>query len=87
MAVHRPDWRGLRFDRRFVERLAGEAGLQVVDAAPQGAIYPNQTPSPLLGPLGRFDRPGRLGAYVVAVLEKVSAPARAYGQAPGTQRA
>ena len=68
MLAKRSEWRGLRFDERFVRRLAESAGLTVTAAAPQGAIYPNQTPRAALGPLARFDHPGRLGAYVVAVL-------------------
>ena len=70
MAFHPPDWRGLRYDRGHVRRLAELAGLRVLSAEPQGAIYPNQTPPRLLRPLARFDRPSRIGAYVVAVLEK-----------------
>ena len=69
MALHRPDWRGLRFDRGHVARLANRAGLRLAAAEAQGAIYPNQTPARLVGPLARFDRPSRMGAYVVAVLE------------------
>src|SRR5207249_4574738 len=30
MALHKPDWRGLRFDRGHVEHLAVAAGLDVV---------------------------------------------------------
>jgi len=69
MALHRPDWRGLRFDRSHVADLADRAGLRVIATCAQGAIYPNQTPARLVRPLARFDRPSRLGAYVVAVLE------------------
>lgn len=68
MAAKRSEWRGLRFDRRFLEALASTADLELLDAEPQGAIYPNQTPPALLGPLRRFDRPGPLRAYFVAVL-------------------
>ena len=69
MAAKRSEWRGLRFDVGFLEWLVTAAGLRIVEAAPQGAVYPNMTPPSLLGRLARFDEPGRLGAYVVAVCE------------------
>jgi len=71
MAAKRSEWSGLRFDQRYVEELARGAGLRVVEARAQGAIYPNVTPRVALGPLARFDNPSRLGAYVVAVCERI----------------
>jgi 2-polyprenyl-3-methyl-5-hydroxy-6-metoxy-1,4-benzoquinol methylase len=68
MTLNRSEWRGLRFDERSVERLAHAAELKVVASSVQGAVYPNVTPAWLLPALRRFDRPGRLGGYVTAVL-------------------
>ncbi|MGI8663287.1 MAG: methyltransferase domain-containing protein [Acidimicrobiales bacterium] len=73
MAATRSEWRGLQFDMRFLRNLVGEAGLRLVAAEPQGAIYPNMTPRSLLSALARFDRPGPLGAYIVAVCEPIDA--------------
>jgi 2-polyprenyl-3-methyl-5-hydroxy-6-metoxy-1,4-benzoquinol methylase len=69
MAVNPSERRGLAFDMTYVTRLTAAAGLRVIAAAPQGAVYPNVTPSWLLPALRRFDRPGPRGAYVVAVCE------------------
>lgn len=69
MALSRPDWRGLRFDREHLAQLVDAAGLRLVAASAQGAIYPNATPARVLGRLARFDAPTPLGAFVVAVAE------------------
>jgi hypothetical protein len=73
MVAMRSEWRGLRFDMTFLERLVTSAGLRIVAAAPQGAVYPNVTPPSMLGRLRRFDKPGPLGAYIVAVCEPTDA--------------
>jgi SAM-dependent methyltransferase len=70
MAVKRSEWSGLRWDLRFLQRLVADSGLRLIDAAPMGLVYPNQTPRPLIGALARFDKPLPLGAYLVAALEK-----------------
>jgi SAM-dependent methyltransferase len=69
MAVNRSEWHGLRFDASYVERIAAAAGLRTLAVTPRGAVYPNQTPSALLEPLARLDRPRLFGAFVVAALE------------------
>lgn len=70
MALHPPDWKGLRFSPRYIRRLARRSCLSVVALGTLGMIYPNHTPGVLLRPLARFDGPYPLGAYTVALLEK-----------------
>jgi SAM-dependent methyltransferase len=69
MAAQRAEWKGLRFDAAYVERLAALARLRTLAVSPRGAVYPNATPSALLERLTRLDRPRLFGAYVVAALE------------------
>ena len=56
MAAKRSEWRGLRFDMTYLARLVTAAGLRLVAAAPQGAVYPNMTPPSLLGAAGALRR-------------------------------
>lgn len=70
MALHPPDWKGLRFGPNHIRRLARRSCLSVVALSPQGMVYPNHTPAALVGFLGRFDQPRPWGAYTVALLEK-----------------
>jgi hypothetical protein len=71
MVANRSEWRGLRYDATYIERLARSAGLRTLAVTPRGAVYPNQTPRALIEPLARLDRPRLLGAYVVAALAVV----------------
>ncbi|HEX5138719.1 MAG TPA: class I SAM-dependent methyltransferase [Planctomycetota bacterium] len=63
----REEWRGLRFTRSHLARLAAAAGLSVERLEVTGWVYQNRTPSFLAGFLGRRDGACPLAAYVVGL--------------------
>jgi len=63
----REEWKGLRFTKAHLERLAASAALSPERLEVTGWVYQNRTPSCLAGFLGRRDGACSLAAYVVGL--------------------
>lgn len=60
----------LRFNRDYLAKLAGKAGLKVLDIATMGLVLPNRTPKVLLPFFKVLDGKYPMGFYNVMVCRK-----------------
>lgn len=60
----------LHFTPRYVNKIAQEAGLEVITHQPMGFVTPNRMPRVIVSLLSHFNRPSPLAAYIVLVGKK-----------------
>ena len=60
----------IKYSRKYLQRMAGSAGLTIIDSRVMGMVAPNCTPVFLLPVFKRFNRETFLGMHVTLIAQK-----------------